>query len=83
MSVELRDGGHAFGAEHAAALRLPVLVRLQQHRPHQARRVIAASLGKMTTTRVRPLMGSFAERTLGATLSRSSRLVPLILRSAP
>ena len=60
--VELRDGGHAFGAEPAAALQLPVLARLEQHCPHQARHVIAASLGKMTTTRVRPLMGSFAER---------------------
>lgn len=33
---ELRDGRHALGGEHAAALQLPVLVLLQQHRPHQA-----------------------------------------------
>ena len=34
--AELRDGRHALGGEHAAALQLPVLVLLQQHRPHQA-----------------------------------------------
>ena len=34
--IQLRDGGHAVGGEHAAALQLPVLVLLQQHRPHQA-----------------------------------------------
>jgi hypothetical protein len=34
--AELRDGGHALSGEHAAALQLPVLVLLQQHRPHQA-----------------------------------------------
>jgi hypothetical protein len=33
--LQLRDGSHAFGGEHAAALQLPVLVLLQQHRPHQ------------------------------------------------
>ena len=35
-AIQLRDGGHALGGEHAAALQLPVLVLLQQHRPHQA-----------------------------------------------
>ena len=41
-AIQLRDGGHALGGEHAAALQLPVLVLLQQHRPHQAgdRRVV-------------------------------------------
>ena len=34
--LQLRYGGHAFGGEHAAALQLPVLVLLQQHRPNQA-----------------------------------------------
>ena len=34
--AELRDCRHALGGEHAAALQLPVLVLLQQHRPHQA-----------------------------------------------
>ena len=40
--IQLRDGGHAVGGEHAAALQLPVLVLLQQHRPDQAgdRRVV-------------------------------------------
>ena len=33
--IQLRDGGHALGGDHAAALQLPVLVLLQQHRPHQ------------------------------------------------
>ena len=32
--VQLRDGGHALGGEHAAALELPVLVLLQEHRTH-------------------------------------------------
>ena len=32
----LRDGPHALGGEYAAALPLPVLVLLKQHRPHQA-----------------------------------------------
>ena len=58
------DGSHALGREHAPALQLPVLVLLQQHRTHQG--VIAASLGKMPTTRVRRLISS---------LTRSSRLV--------
>ena len=35
-AIQLRDGGHALSVEHAAALQLPVLVLLQQHRPHQA-----------------------------------------------
>ena len=34
--AQFRDGCHAFGGEHAAALQLPVLVLLQQHRSHQA-----------------------------------------------
>jgi hypothetical protein len=34
--AQFRDGRHAFGGEQAAALQLPVLVLLQQHRPHQA-----------------------------------------------
>ena len=33
--LQLRYGGHAFGGEHAAALQLPVLVLLHQHRPNQ------------------------------------------------
>ena len=39
---QVGDGGHALGGEHAAALQLPVLVLLQQHRPYQAgdRRVV-------------------------------------------
>ena len=70
--IQLRDGGHAVGGEHAAALQLPVLVLLQQHRSHQAgvdavgRRPLAATLGKMPTTLVRRLISSF---------TRSSRLV--------
>ena len=32
----LRYGGHALCGEHAAALQLPVLVLLNQHRPNQA-----------------------------------------------
>ena len=31
--AQLRDGGHALGREHTAALHLPVLVLLQQHCP--------------------------------------------------
>jgi hypothetical protein len=40
--LQVRYGGHALGGEHAAALQLPVLVLLQQHRPNQAgdRRVV-------------------------------------------
>ncbi len=34
--LQLRYDGHALGGEHAAALQLPVLVLLQQHRPNQA-----------------------------------------------
>ena len=34
--LQLRYGGHALGGEHAAALQLPVLDLLQQHRPTQA-----------------------------------------------
>jgi hypothetical protein len=34
--AQFRDGCHALGGEHAPALQLPVLVLLQQHRPHQA-----------------------------------------------
>ena len=34
--LQIRDGGHALGGEHATALQLPVLVLLQQHRAHQA-----------------------------------------------
>jgi hypothetical protein len=33
--LQFRDGGHALGREHAAALQLPVLVLLQQHRSYQ------------------------------------------------
>ena len=40
--AQLRDEGHALDREHAAALQLPVLVLLPQHRPHQAHdRVVA------------------------------------------
>jgi hypothetical protein len=35
-AFQVWDGGHALGREHAAALQLPVLVLLQQHRTHQA-----------------------------------------------
>ncbi len=35
-AIQLRDGSHALGGEHAAALQLPVLMLLQQHRSHQA-----------------------------------------------
>ena len=40
--AQVGDGRHALGGDHAAALQLPVLVLLQQHRPHQAgdRRVV-------------------------------------------
>ena len=34
--AELQDARHALAGEHAAPLKLPVLVLLQQHRPHQA-----------------------------------------------
>ena len=63
--IKLRDGGHAVGGEHAAALQLPVLVLLQQHRPHLAgvdtvsRRPLAESLGKIPTTLVLRLISSF------------------------
>jgi hypothetical protein len=59
---------------------LPMLVLLQQHRPHQAgvdavgRRPLAASLGKMPTTLVRRLISS---------LTRSSRLVLQTFPSDP
>ena len=33
---QLRDGGHAFGGEHAAARQLPVPVLLHQHSSNQA-----------------------------------------------
>jgi hypothetical protein len=33
---KLGNGRHALGGEHPPALELPVLVLLQQHRPHQA-----------------------------------------------
>jgi hypothetical protein len=40
--AQLRDEGHALDREHAAALQLPMLVLLHQHRPHQAHdRVVA------------------------------------------
>jgi hypothetical protein len=35
-AIYLRDGGLALSGEHAATMQLPVLVLLQQHRPHQA-----------------------------------------------
>ena len=35
-SIQLWDGGHALGRKHPPALQQPVLVLLQQHRPHQA-----------------------------------------------
>jgi len=40
--VEGWDGSHDLGGEHAPALKLPVLVLLQQHRAHQTgdRRVV-------------------------------------------
>jgi hypothetical protein len=34
--AQFRDGRHALGGNHAAALQLPVLLLLQQHRTHQA-----------------------------------------------
>lgn len=63
-SIQLWDGGNALGGDHPAALQLPVLVLLQEHRP--TRWMIAASLGKISTTLVRRLISS---------LTRSSRLV--------
>jgi hypothetical protein len=63
--IKLRDGGHALGGEHTAALQLPVLLLLQQHRPDLAvvntvgRRPLAASLGKIPTTLVLGLISSF------------------------
>ncbi len=35
-AAQFGDGRHALGGKHAAALQLPVLVLLQQHRTHQA-----------------------------------------------
>jgi hypothetical protein len=35
-AVKLWVGGQAVSEEHAVALQLPMLVLLQQHRPHQA-----------------------------------------------
>ncbi len=34
--LQNQDSDHAFGGDHAAALQLPVLVLVQQYRPHQA-----------------------------------------------
>jgi hypothetical protein len=67
--LQLRDGGHALGGEHAAALQLPVLVLLQQHRPHQAGD--GGVVGEDADDTVRRLISS---------LTRSSRLVLQTLR---
>jgi len=74
-----RNGSHGIEGEHAAALQLPVLMLLQQHRAHQAcdRGVVGEDADNAGA--------AFDEldwpsAPLGATFTRSSRLVLHSLR---
>jgi hypothetical protein len=77
--AQFRDGCHALGGEHAPALQLPVLVLLQQHRPHQAGDGGVVGEGADDTGEALDEL-DWPSAPLGATLTRSSRLVLQILR---